>query len=313
MRDNFWLDSWQVAYNDDDEDRLSQYFRSLYTENTPVNIQVPISEIKSGHPTSLISCKAFMGRSIIDCAVACGNWHKVQFTSEELKLGAVNLLDHFSELLPNTMRSIGLVTYQNGIMNLPEDFKKMGETILKSLPKVPLCIGIYNRTYGLTGDVDRLFDTLKGYESESVCFTHLIFGTMAKLLPRINSSLLWHHIAHSEGGLIASLAIEGHRIQQEEYIRTHLISTTYGPVAPIPKSKAHIAWNTYSEDDRAALRFGKRRVNHPDYEISIVPSLVPKEKQPPVEGDHAFQGATYQRALSENIKDLRNKYAIHYA
>lgn len=224
----------------------------------------------------------------------------------------MNLLDHLTEILSNKAGAIGLVTYQNGILNLSEDFNIMEELILKKVPPGPLFIGLYNRTYGITGDLGRLFDALKGYDSESICFTRLMFGTLAKLLPRINSELLWHHIAHSEGGLIASLAIQGHRIEQQDYIKKHLIVTAYGPVAPISKKITHTAWNIYSQDDKAALRFGKAHLNHLDYEIQIVRSLIPKEKQPPVEGDHAFKNETYQEALRANILTLKTR-GIYYA
>lgn len=87
MREGFWLDSWQVAYNYDEKENLTQYFKSLYQEGTPIEIQIPIHKIKMARPNTLISCKAYMRRSAIDCAVASGNWQKMQFTSEELRAG----------------------------------------------------------------------------------------------------------------------------------------------------------------------------------------------------------------------------------
>lgn len=48
-----------------------------------------------------------------------------------------------------------------------------------------------------------------------------------------------------------------------------------------------------------------------NYSLTIVESEVPKPKQPKVEGDHAFAGDTYQKALEENIALLRKNYGIY--
>lgn len=47
-----------------------------------------------------------------------------------------------------------------------------------------------------------------------------------------------------------------------------------------------------------------------DRTVTIVKNLVPKDKLPLIEGDHAFEGQTYQDALSVNIDGLRKRYRI---
>lgn len=299
----------------DQEERLrilnNKYLSIEYPENAEISIHVPIEELQDSKDDQWVLCKGYIGRTKLDCAVGCGHWHKLQFTSQELETGTVNIVDHFSELLSNT-KVISLITYQNGIQNSLEDFKKMGGLIYTKLPERPLCIGLYNTTYGLTNDLGRLAQTIDGYLTRIICCTRVMINTFTKLFLKSHPNLLWTHIAHSEGGLIASCVLKQLRFDQELFLRRHLITATYGAVDPIPKRVGLFTLNTYSEDD-IAVGFGKKYINNPGYHIEIVKSLVPKKEQPKIEGDHAFSGATYQETLRLNINNIRRNFKIYDA
>src|SRR6202022_1661711 len=142
--------------------------------------------------------------------------------------------------------------FQNGINNSSEDFRKMGESILKNLQgdEKPLCIGLYNPTEGVGSDVMRLLDRLLGgFLIDNVCCTCEFFSTLAAKLPAVNKELLWAHFAHSEGGLIAKTALA--LLTRENYFdlfKEHLLLATYGAVLPTPEMHALVAINTYSKD-----------------------------------------------------------------
>ena len=87
--------------------------------------------------------------------------------------------------------------------------------------------------------------------------------TFAEVLPLINPNLYFTHIAHSEGGLIAKAALTnkeyGLEPQKARFIKEHLITATYGAVAPIPDEVVLRALNTYSKDDVTML-FAKKHL-----------------------------------------------------
>lgn len=211
----------------------------------------------------LINSKfGFNGKVEIDCIVACGNLYKLG----NLK-GEINIVDHFNLLLPKNRECIGLFTFQNGIQNTLGDFEEMGESIIKNLSQEkPLCIGLYNDTCGIKigiyNDVVRLMDEWN-LNSSSVLMIRQMCVTFAELLPSINRNMLWAHITHSEAGLIANEVLTtkqnslSHR--QYEMLKKHLITASYGAVAPIPDIVRH-AVNTYSIDD-VTMFFAKKYLN----------------------------------------------------
>ena len=301
-----------------DEERLQSIIRShlhtTYPLTAQLNIRVPMSKLSSTY--ALIPCKGSIkggSRKVeIDCGVACGHWEKLRLSTEEQKTGFVNIEDHFSELLP-TIGNVGLLTFQNGILNSVADFQDMGKSILENLSEEPLCIGLYNASSGLTGDVDRLTQALQGYVTEGICRTRLMMTTFITQLLQTNPQALWIHIAHSEGGMLAKMALQGLRSQHSIHARNRLLALAYGPVAPISSRVARDAINTYSKDDKAALRFAKQYLNDPAYDIRLVDSLVPKSEQCIVAGDHTFTKATYQKALRDNLGTFRSLYKIYDA
>ena len=295
-------------------------------------IEVPINEIKKQNSfkytfikakAKLINGTGFTGRIEIDCLVACGFWHKLG----ELSGDTVDLVTYLPKLLPSKERQIALFTFQNGIQNSWGEFQANGEAILTNLqPEQPLCIGLYNKTrgkvIGLTNDLERLID--EWGNNHTILFTRQLFATLAELLPTINPNALWTHIAHSEGGKIASMVVSPslHALSKEHMsaLNKHLITLTYGSVKPVPNVTLQ-SINNYSTDD-ITLYFAKpyldievnkiQKFPYPCEKdkkcyVTIVKSLVPKTKQAPIQGDHSFLGATYQKALKDDLNHLRDK------
>lgn len=294
------------------------------------SIRVPIENFKSN---GLIQCEGSIGFDKFKCLVTCGHWSHLRLKPDECKTNQINLLEHLSELVPSQGRKIGLFTFQNGINNSFEDFTKMGQSILRNLPeKPPLCIGLYNPTKGLVGDLFGVLDKLIGRLSDSICITHAMFTAIAEKLDKINDALMWAHIAHSEGGLIAESALTILKSTKlRAYFTSHLLIGTYGSVLPIPNAFAKKAINTYSMRDGATLprvqdflsNLGEKAK---DYEISIVDSSEKSEYSHLFfglsglgfkaaydygVGDHGFLGNTYQRALRLNIEEFKRSYVIY--
>lgn len=278
----------------------------------------------------------YLGENKVQCSIACGHLANLKITPAELKAGKVNILDHLKELLPTTGSKIGIVTYQNGIQNTPDDFLIMGQKIVEKIKLFggsTLCIGIYNTSWGLTNDLARVTNSVEGKDSESIWQARQLFATLSTLLPQVNSSVLWTHVAHSEGGLIAKMALSRLEVEEKSKVKKHLICATYGPAAPVPKASAKITYNTYSEKDGVTGHYGRiylsSQKNVPEhkreYNIKFVPSLIPDKSLPTwvyfwqphiafgykifhagkkLLADHNFAGTTYQQVLEDNFRTM---------
>lgn len=299
-------------------------------KNTKLSIYISKNEIRNN---KLIACQAEINdnacaipKATVDCVIACGQLEKLllieesQLTSEERRKGKINIVNHFDKLMPggdrierNRKGIIGLISFQNGINNTFDVFKKMGEKIIENLQpcqNLPFCIGLYNPSLGFKNDFfNRMSLELRGYISKNVCYTRQMLATFLDLLSTTHHKFLWLHIAHSEAGLIGNLALQNLHKKHQKYVQEHLITATYGAVEPFKKNDVLKAYNTYSKDDIAIFFANKYRL-FSGYDIDIVDSLKPQNVPPDVqpfpfpEGDHAFLGETYQMALSRNIKDL---------
>lgn len=292
-------------------DRLHQHLRQTFTQKKQIRILVPVSDLQAASPFKpWFHCKGVIDQIEIPCICSYGNWKRLQITSEEKRTGIVNLVDHFSELLPARGNQIGLVTFQNGIRHQLKDFSQMAQAIFNRLPEQPLCIGIYNPTDGLRMDFLRVSDNCVEDTHQLVnqrsCHLYVMFNTFANLLRQINPELHWTHIAHSEAAIIAKMALKSLEKSQREYLANRLITLTYGPVAPIPKSSSKFGINTYSNTDLAILGGGysSQYANNGDYTIKWVESLSFSII------DHDFLGPTYQEALKMDLLRLRTSHGF---
>lgn len=218
----------------------------------------------------------------VDCFLSCGHWVKLG----PIKERKINIIDHLDKLLPkykglHSPSPIGLVTYQNGIMNdLDNDFRKMGELIIKHFPEGPLCIGLHNATTNfLPSDMSR-FREEATYNEPSVYSLCQLMKTIAERVPKINPNVTWTHFAHSEGGLIAnavlSLCDQWWLSEIQRYIKKNLVVATYGAVKPVPSNPVLEAVNTYSKKD-IALFFGSSYLDKPLDKITTDPYHSTKE------------------------------------
>lgn len=359
------------------EEECKRYYRkdAIYKHlQSELGVFVKAEDIRKQHQGSyqLIKAKAklinphfaFNGILEVDSYVAFGNWKKLPLQGE-----SINILDHLPLLLPKNQRCIGVFTFQNGIQNTAEDdFKLMGERIIENLkPEKPLCIGIYNPTNGVPY---KIHQDLWRFKDEwdlnhlSLIMLRQMIVTFAKRMPLINPKMYWAHFAHSEGGLVANEVLTSSQFSftstEKQYFKNHMITATYGAVAPIP-DKVLKATNTYSADDvtmffaskyldklpkpstldeeelrryysgiskhpalksQSELLFKQFKAgidthyfteyphvsNKNGYTLKIVESLVPRLKLVLLpQGDHAFNGETYQEALSKDIKKYRDE------
>lgn len=184
-------------------------------------------------------------------------------------LGSVNIIDHLSELVSDgnlKNKTIGLVTYQNGINNSLKEFRQKEEMIIGNLPEGPLSIGLFNPSQGtalslglaVLADLVRLLEEWV-YNVDTLCCTWRMFATFADHLPN-HSNFFWVHIAHSEGGLLANLVLtdRSNTTDQKNFYKNHLITLTYGAVAPISNFDAFLPTNTYSSEDITKSTYGEK-------------------------------------------------------
>lgn len=204
---------------------------------------------------------------VVDCFLACGHWAKLG----DIKEDKINIVEHLEKLLPKYQGwgqpkgPIGLVTFQNGIMNdFNNDFKQMSQLIIDQFPEGPLCIGLHNATtHDLRLDMGRFLDEPL-FNKASVYSLCQMIKTFADLLSKINPNVVWTHFAHSEGGLIANAVLtlcnQSWLRDVQKYLKEHLVIATYGAVKPVPSDPVLDVVNTYSKKD-IALFFGSFYLN----------------------------------------------------
>ncbi len=285
---------------------------SYFTTNKSLSIQLPPSIVNPSE--SFISCDAFLGDEKELCLVS--SKHAREYVGK--KSGRSNFLEYLRDIIPNQGRKIGLVTFQNGIMNTPEDFELMGKLILGHFPENPLCIGLYNKKLGLLKHLKRVPFHIKNDMTKVVGRTYIFFKSLIKLIHSINPNLIWIHVMHSEGGAIGSRALGAMSGSEIHFFRRSLITIAYGPLLPIPREYALRTFNSYSSKDRTTGLFGLYFENQPDYDIVFKSVKTPIWKNalettgmtgtvianlPP--GDHDFRGKTYQALLEDNVKDIK--------
>ena len=239
-----------------------------------------------------------------DCFVACGHWHKL----EGLKENTINIIDHLDKLIPTNQgnrmmgpKDIGLITFQNGIMNDLNNFKNISNKIIEQFPEAPLCIGLHNPTTGAIGQDMFRFNCETQLNAIAVYSLCQMFKTLADILPKINPNVLWAHFAHSEGGLIANTVFNlceeswWDLVEARKYIKDHLITATYGAVKPIPDDYVLYSMNTYSKND-IALFFGQ---NYLDRELDDK-LLNQITENNPYDSEKIHQGKKYKIRLIDS-------------
>lgn len=175
------------------------------------------------------------------------------------------------------------------------DFKLMSQMIIDQFPEGPLCIGLHNETtHNIVRDMSRFpSETTKNVNSVySLC---QMMKTFADILPKISPNMVWTHIAHSEGGLIANAVLtlcNNHMwlSDVQKYLKKHLIVATYGAVKPVPLEPILDAINTYSKRD-VALFFGSLYVD----------KALDKITESPYTSTKKFRGYTYRVTVIDSM------------
>ncbi len=279
---------------------------------TDIRINVPIETFfRLPSYNAMIPCKGFINDVAVDWFVSCGHWHKLQFTPEEQQVGTVNIIDHLSEIMPKEGMLVGLITAQNGISTSAKEFSEMSRSITSKIPEGTLFIGLHNPSSWLPFDVSRTFKERKGKETPTVARTRQFMGAIAESLHKINPNLLWTHIPHSEGGVIARRAIEGLTPEQQTILRKQLYLYTIGSAMPIPINYASNVVNVYSKKDHITKRYGKEYRNNPDYDIQMMPCTSTRSNMTMYFADHKFLGQTYQASIEDRISKLRNVHGFY--
>ncbi|MCE5316757.1 MAG: hypothetical protein LLG04_05260 [Parachlamydia sp.] len=281
-------------------------------EDTQLSIPLPPKiPLKSGELAKGNFSKQYRSPILVDCFVASEHWMKLDVKSTQSK---VNLFDYLPQLIGQNSDCIGLITFQNGIANSYEDFRKMGASIISHLPQVILCIGLYNPSQGVVQDAINLGNELElPNDTQIVGETRQMFINIIDHFLRLKIKARWIHIAHSKAGFIANLAIRGIQDKRGQspsdsrikFMKEQLIVSTFGAVMPIARKFVREAYNVYSEADKAAGGFGKAYIKDKDYDIVFVKSREKEIVKNQFEGDHAFIAETYKFHLHEFLINYR--------
>lgn len=270
----------------------------------------------------------------VDYLVSCGFWHQLQFSTDEINSGKVNIMNHFSELISTKSQSIDLVTFTNGIHVSFDEFTDSCHTVIDQLPGT-LFIGRHNQSEGVFKDISRACKEISGMETPKICGARQFMTACAEQIHKLNPSTLsnigslWLHIAHSEGGAIGRRAIEGMTPEQKSLIQQHLISLGIGPAMPTPKNYAFEAVNIYSTQDFVTGGFGAPHIpaaivagvvgcesaksfwGNKDCDIRFVSCRSTWGERSFYIADHAFLGGTYQGEMKKWIGEYNKKFGFY--
>lgn len=241
--------------------------------------------------------------------VRCGRISSLEFTSQEIGSGLVNILDHMSELTAKDGTQISLVTFQNGVWNKDGDCENNFRGLMDQIPEDVLAIGIFKPTDNPVTDVTRAWQEQKGYDTVDAIHTRQILVAFAESLYKVNQDQKWLHVVHSRAGATGRQAIEGMTPEQQEMIKGSMIWLGIGPAAPLPVAYAYKATNYYSTKDAVTGTAGciahagdLKGKNGRGHNIQFLEHYTGSPFK-----EHSFLGQTYTNARNETIRDIRRK------
>ncbi len=327
-----------------------QHFCATAWQSGSLRIQVDTAEIKKveGRFES-IPCKIELKTPdmppwTVGGYVACGHWSKLG----DLSGPSINLVDHFSKLLPPKGGSeddqIGLVTIQNGIQKTFPAFREIVDSLIEKLREAPLVIGLHNATKcvkaGIIHDAWR-FSNEEFFNHKSVYSLLLLLKIVLNQVFNTNPHVKWAHFAHSEGGLIAHTALDvfntySHSPTLRMRVKNNLIIATYGAVSPVPDEHILLAKNTYSDRDVVLATKKKyfdkdldkikerpyistKKIKENTYTVQLVQSVLFNEPNTSFTPqslsieDHGFLEPTYQKQLKKDLEELKGDYGFYNA
>jgi RHS repeat-associated protein len=279
----------------------------------PLSLQAPIHLFYPIPPSpgTIMNFKGFSDGIKTNWFVSCDHWYRLQFTEEEKRAGTFDLMNHLKELVPTKGSCIGLISFQNGIRTSAEELKEMVGSIRELVPEGTLIMGMHNPTRGFFGDFLRLFSEGLNRKTSIIKATRQSLSSLSQGLETVNADLLMLHIAHSEGGLIASQAIKGMNQEQRAHLSKRLNICSLGSVRPISEKYGKSVVNIYSKQDFAALPFAMRHLLRSDCSAQFVSCQSTWKERTGWIIDHAFMGSTYQGALKDHIDLLRLRHKFY--
>ena len=244
----------------------------------------------------------------IDWLIKGGNWSKLQISEQELCSGKINLIDHFHEIIPNQGNTLGFISFQNGIQTNLKEAKEMVNLIHQSAHPDTLVLSLYSPSCTLLKDINQAcYEITQIKQTHMTALTRQYLVALSSSLYKVNPESFWLHIAHSRGGGIATRALEGLTLEQQEMIRSNLIYYGIGASIPMPENLAKSSKNIYSEQDFITSRFGKKFLRDKNYQIHFTECLTPIKDRLlyPFLSDHSFFGETYMKAVSREIRNYK--------
>lgn len=312
---------WESALSSDPfseellEDEKPQCEEQVFT------INIPLDSIFSEEAKSFLVCDGILAGFKIKWIVSCAFFDQIKPSIEEIRQNKVNLVHHFADLLPSQGKTLGLLTYQNGIKTTFDEFQETCQAIVETIPEGTLFIGLHNKTKGLARDLLRVLKELAAINTPSVLKARHFFQEIAKRVYAINPDLLWGSILHSEAGAIAKRAIEGMNPTESSFMRSNAVLFAMSPTLPIPMHLGRKVTNIYSKKDFIGVGgylFGmggqalaKNLFDAENCQLLFLSSLSPWNEQTLFLFDHAFLGTTYFTALMEQIERWRAGYGIY--
>jgi len=243
----------------------------------------------------------------VNWLVKLGENVQLKFSSEEIKKGKFNLFDHYHDFVANKGKTLGLISFQNGILTKLDDVKDVISS-LSSMSPGTMILSLYNPTEsGLKDVINACTEVVSSkIDTEMTALTRQYFAAMSSTLFKINPEAAWIHIAHSRAGGIAARALEGMSSEQMQIMKENFHYLGLGPSLPVAASYTSSSINCYSEYDNLTISMGIRYLRDPDYNIQIVPSLV-NFKQFAPRFDHSISGETYKNQARELIQSFEKQ------
>jgi RHS repeat-associated protein len=285
-----------------------------YIPNFAFNIQIPISP---NMPLEGLVRGQIMwnGNVLCDVFVFSRSWNKLQFNPEELKVGKINIVDHFHELLPKNDHRVVSEIYQHGVDTPLRVLEEVCLDMIKAMPyNEGLFIGLHNPTFPLVvplADWVRAMDELLELDTFAIHRTAMVWGGFAESLHNYNPHGKCVGNVHSEGGIQLTRAIEMMGPEQQQILQSQFILRTFGSPLMMPKFFGLDVWNIVSSEDKLARGAAKSCLNNSNYNVNIMRCLSPKSQWVPFAGDHGILGATYRTAYKKDNAKLTDQYGFY--
>ena len=100
-------------------------------------------------------------------------------------------------------------------------------------------------------------------------------------------------------------------LQQQHIQELLLLLRAFGPAKPTPTNYARSAVSFYSSEDHITLPLSMRFFKDPNYDIKVLPCISPRSSRIGHVADHTFLAPTYQGALQDQLKKLREGYGFY--